>query len=322
MPSALLSQILRRQDLRQKQVVAGDIGRSTEMKTLLLRSIVLLIAIQSLAFAEERPLVRAINLSKAEPEYIDKFLDESSRDVSAYDSEGKSLIIWAAQSGQADTIRRLVVRGADVNQVSKDGYKLTPLVCASDRGFPKAVEVLIERGAKTKGDNGRRAVMAAASYNTKDHAEVILILAKAGADVDGEPIWKSLEYRRLESLEALLSAGADINQRGHNEITPALFAVMNSDMELLKIILKHKPNLNLFGRFPFVFTGFTNMPPEERYRDRTPLMYAAESGDKQMIEVLLQAGANRAIKDRHGKTALDIATSAKRNEVIAVLQKK
>jgi len=28
MPSALLSQILREQDLRQKQVVAGDSGRS------------------------------------------------------------------------------------------------------------------------------------------------------------------------------------------------------------------------------------------------------------------------------------------------------
>lgn len=292
------------------------------MKTSLSRSIVLLIAIQSITLAEERPLVRAINLSKAEPEYIDKFLGESGRDVSAYDSEGKSLIIWAAQSGQADTIHRLVARGADVNQISKDGYKLTPLVCASDRGFPDAVKVLIEHGVNTKGDDGRRAVKAAASYNTKGHAEVILALAKAGAVVDGEPVWKSLEYRRLKSLEALLTAGANIDQRGRNEITPALYAVVNGDMQLLNIILKHKPNLNLFGRFPFTFHGVSDIPPEEQYWDRTPLMFAAEAGNKQMVEVLLQAGADRFIKDRHGKTALDLAISTKRDKVIAVLQKK
>jgi len=293
-----------------------------DMKAPLIRSIVLLVATQGFALTEERPLVRAINLSKTEPEYIDKFLDESGRDVSAYDSEGKSLIIWAAQSGQADTVRRLVARGADVNQISRDGYKLTPLICASDRGFPDAVKVLIEHGANTKGDDGRRAVKAAAAYNTKDHAEAILALAKAGAEVDGEPIWKSLENRRLKSLEALLAAGANINQRGHNEITPVLFAVMNNDMRLLSIILKHKPDLNLFGRFPFAFHGFPDIPSEERYRDRTPLMFAAESGNKQMVEVLLQAGADRFIKDRHGKTALDLAASAKRDEIIAVFQKK
>ena len=292
------------------------------MKASVFRSIAVLIAIQSFALAEERPLVRAINLSKAEPQYIDKFLNESGRDVSAYDSEGKSLIIWAAQSGQTDTINRLVARGADVNQVSKDGYKLTPLVCASDRGFPDAVKSLIDHGANTKGDDGRRAVKAAASYNTKEHAEAILALAKAGADVDGEPVWKSLEYRRLTSLEALLTAGADINQRGFNEITPALYAVMNGDVRLLAIILKHKPDLDLFGKFPFAFHGFPDIPPEERYRDKTPLMFAAEAGNTQMVEVLLQAGADRSIKDRHGNTALDLATSAKKDEVIAILQKK
>jgi ankyrin repeat protein len=44
-------------------------------------------------------------------------------------------------------------------------------------------------------------------------------------------------------------------------------------------------------------------------RDRTALMIAAELGDATGVELLIQHSANRAQKDRAGKTAFDLAAN-------------
>ena len=57
-----------------------------------------------------------------------------------------------------------------------------------------------------------------------------------------------------------------------------------------------------------------------RYRhDLTALMWAAGSGQKDTVQLLLQRGANKALKDDRGKTAADIARELGHKEVVAVL---
>ena len=48
-------------------------------------------------------------------------------------------------------------------------------------------------------------------------------------------------------------------------------------------------------------------------------MIAASLGDAPVVDILLNRGANRALKDKEGKTALDLAANA---EVRAVLAAK
>ena len=205
-------------------------------------------------------------------------------------------------------IRKLAKRGADVNQVSKEQYKVTPLVCASDRGWPETVSRLIELGADVRGDSGLRAIKCASSYDNDNHAQVILVLAKAGVDLNGEPVWNSLENNLYKCLAALLEGGADVNQRGFNEITPLIYAVaIRNNPKIVRIILRYKPDFNAKAKFPFAFHGFPNIPVEERYHERTALMCAAQMGRLDMVKLLIEAGADPQIKDRDGKTALDLA---------------
>jgi ankyrin repeat protein len=49
---------------------------------------------------------------------------------------------------------------------------------------------------------------------------------------------------------------------------------------------------------------------------RTPLHYAAETGKSRCIPFLLQKGASVDIRDKHGKTAIDLAASDKITKII------
>jgi ankyrin repeat protein len=151
---------------------------------------------------------------------------------------------------------------------------------------------------------------------------VILALSKAGATLDGEPIWKCMEYKRYKCLAALLEGGVDVNQRGANEMTPLIYAVAhNEDIKMVRLILNFKPDLELKARFPFAFHGFPEIPIEERYNDATALMCAAGSGRLDMVKFLIEAGADPLTKDRHGKTALDIAKRDQKDDVVSFLKK-
>lgn len=51
----------------------------------------------------------------------------------------------------------------------------------------------------------------------------------------------------------------------------------------------------------------------------TPLMKAAGLGRKYYVEELLRLGANRDLKDKEGKTALDYANLFEQYEVLDIL---
>lgn len=58
-----------------------------------------------------------------------------------------------------------------------------------------------------------------------------------------------------------------------------------------------------------------------RSRDgRTPLMIAASLGNFQTVKVLLEAGAQRDLRDNSGKTALDYASAHKHTNVVSLLR--
>ncbi len=73
--------------------------------------------------------------------------------VEAVDAEfGGTPLLWAAVTGQAETIELLIRRGANVNTVSRDGG--TALHASAFLGHVKAVEVLLKHGANVNAVNG------------------------------------------------------------------------------------------------------------------------------------------------------------------------
>ncbi|TWB37654.1 uncharacterized protein DUF1311 [Nitrospirillum pindoramense] len=132
--------------------------------------------------------------------------------------------------------------------------------------------------------------------------------------VDAEPLL-SLAVARPASLAALLAAGAPVD--GTNPIgkTPLMTAAQFNALEAVQALLKAKAAVNRQSLAPDRIEG--NDPPGEgdmqsacgtyaiTHGQRTALMYAAANAGLPVIEALLAAGADTALKDSTGLTALD-----------------
>jgi ankyrin repeat protein len=118
--------------------------------------------------------------------------------------------------------------------------------------------------------------------------------------------WASYGGNR-EVQEALLAAGADPTLRDHEyDCTPRAFGicvVASWDLpnQLVRVLAADPGVLNLNdGR-------------------GTGLHEAARAGNADIVKLLLTAGADRALVDREGKTALDLAQGAGHDAVVALL---
>ena len=82
--------------------------------------------------------------------------------------------------------------------------------------------------------------------------------------------------------------------------------------EMVSILLKGgaDPNKRCDARFEF---------PEMVKAEYTALMQAAESDSEQVIAILLKHGADKSLKNKDGRTALDLAKARGKNKAINAL---
>jgi ankyrin repeat protein len=105
---------------------------------------------------------------------------------------------------------------------------------------------------------------------------------------------------RLEIVQALLGAGADVNFGGVT--TPLDSAVCSGNVTIVKKLIDAGADVNA------------------RLEDnQTALMSAAAAGDLEIVKVLIQAGANVTDEDDEGQTALDCAKANHHKAVVAFL---
>jgi ankyrin repeat protein len=106
----------------------------------------------------------------------------------------------------------------------------------------------------------------------------------------------------LESVQALLEAGADPNRPGMGGETPVHAAAFAKDPQLLRAVLAH-------GGDPDVRNPQTGA---------TPLVQALLAGNPQQLRLLLDAGADPNLADRNDDAPLHVA--ARTNAGAAILQ--
>jgi cytohesin len=193
---------------------------------------------------------------------------------------------WAAENGSARIARRLIAAGADVN--ARDWLNQTPLWSAVTYDRVRVVRVLLEAGAQVN--------------ITDDSGDSLLQNA----------IWSE----SFRSLDLLINAGADPNIVSEGSPAALHWAVVKGMAALVDQLLKigADPNSALpGGRNTGVFEGFVP--------GATPLMIAAREGNFELVNRLLQAGADWTRQDSQGNTAVDVATSAGRVEVLRRLER-
>ena len=145
--------------------------------------------------------------------------------------------------GIQDGIRR----GLDVNFADETGT--TMLMLAARSGNFDSVDILIKAGARVYPNNvfGDSALLIA-SYG--GHEKIVDILLSKGASIGANPKgWTPLHYAAFAGhpniAKKFIKPGVNIDRTTDNGLTALMVASMNGHIEMVKILLSHKADIQL-----------------------------------------------------------------------------
>jgi ankyrin repeat protein len=252
----------------------------------------------------------------------------------------EAIILGKGTEPYARVVRQLIAAGADVELPSqRDGVR--PVEHAQRRGFT-SIETLLRKAARdmtpdtrllsAAADGSVVAVEAAladgADLETRDDRErTALLLAVTGDHVD--------------VAQVLVARGADVNAVDDQRDTPFLVTGVTGSVDMLDALLPGRPDTALTNRYG----GVSVIPASERGHAEyvaavlqrtdidvnhvndlgwTALLEAVILGDggrrhQEVVRILLANGADPAIADRDGVTALQHARDRGFAELVALL---
>lgn len=194
-------------------------------------------------------------------------------------------LMQAADGGNIDQVRALLQSGADVNEARGTGH--TPLMLAASR----------------------------------DHLEMVQTLLRAGANPNaiiygryGIPGWAWMfamnrcNKHWREMTDAMLAAGVELNP---NTIYPSPlgYAIREDDVVIIETLLKKGANPNL----------------RDTETGETLLMSAAKYSTVEVVQALIEGGADVNARNKAGQTVLTVADSKDnlfRKENVALLKER
>ena len=243
---------------------------------------------------------------KEKPKFVD---DEIKEELPA--------IVDAAAKGNLAAVKAEISKGTLVD--TKDGRSRTALYMAAAEGKKDVVDYLIEEGANvnTKRDDGDTPLMAAARKGDKAVVEA-LINAKADiaqADNFGRtPLMMAASSGSKELVDYMLANGADLNATDKYELSALIFAMKAHKMDLAKyllskgakvwkqkpLVIKEKPLvLKIEGKVqPGMEEVIENLDKKDVHlRQKTELFYAVETGDLDLVKLLVQKGSPVLVDD-------------------------
>lgn len=116
---------------------------------------------------------------------------------------------------------------------------------------------------------------------------------------DESPLMMASLKGQTELVRKLIAKGADVSKPGW---APLHYAATGGHLEIMELLLEHHA---------FIDAQSPN--------GTTPLMMAAHYGTAAAVRLLLEAGADTAMKNQLGLTALDFARRASREEAAAAI---
>lgn len=213
----------------------------------------------------------------------------------------------AVRAGNLDEVERLVAEGAPVD--ARDDLGSTPLLDAAWAGKPEIADFLIRHGADVNARH-REAGSTPLEYAVlTGRPAMVGLLLKSGARTAGS-------YREGQSvlhiaaargaapiIELLLEAKADVQALDSNGNTPLDSAVLHGQTRAVETLLRYHAN----AKYVHPIDG------------RGALHEACMRGFPDLVQPLLDAGADLAARDRFGQTPLDIALDYKNASTVATL---
>jgi len=249
-----------------------------------------------------------------------RILLERGADVKARNKSDATPLIYAAYN--FDKTRLLVEKGSDINAKSTIG--MTPLLVAvSVHGNTETVRYLLEKGADIKAltrDRSDALQLAAA----KGEAEMVRMLLDKGADAkrvdEGgfTALHDAFSVKDPARVKMLLTAGSDVNVANLDS-----GKVKNGPIQLIHMtpVFLAAPDAEPATVKALLAAGAHADEPDNR--KLTPLMYAILTDQPKLdtVRALIAAGADVNAKDATGDSVLDWALKYRNPEVLAILKK-
>lgn len=258
------------------------------------------------------------------------------------DSELNKELMASATLGHVKDAQQAIANGAEINCRSELGHyeKVTPLMLAVKFGHEKMVRYLI--GAKASLNCRAQAIVSgdpsrenALHWAIRENNERICrLLVSAGADVNSESSWGSalqyaIEAKNVSIVKLLLSAGASVNRpSGRDQYLPMHIAAREGNVMIITELLRRGAKLKahpISGETPLIkactwghakvikqlLKSGDNPEHRDKKEKRTPLMWAAWSGDEECVRFLLRKKVDVNKTDSEGRTAWDIANGVR-----------
>jgi ankyrin repeat protein len=237
-------------------------------------------------------------------------LDGSS--VKLADGKGVTPLLYASAFGSVEAMRVLLEAGADVNAAESLGA--VPLHWSACD--PARVKLLLEHGAQVnvKNPQGRTPLMVASSC--EGGADSIRMLLERGADINVQQqngstaLLDAATYGGPSIVRLLLEAGAKANIANQQGDTPLMFAVGWGDVELVRMLIAKGVPVNARN----ISSGKVRHG-DIAMKNLTALMFAAPFASPEMVEALLDAGANVKMQDDRGMTPLMFSVASDNQDV-------
>ncbi|XP_026232318.1 ankyrin repeat domain-containing protein 50 isoform X2 [Anabas testudineus] len=256
---------------------------------------------------------------------VKKFLDSG---VNQLGSTVRQTLLSAAHDGSANVVELHLLHGSDALMSDHQGQ--TPLTLASRQGHVRVLSVLLE-WMKTQDSEKAVQMMehadsegwtALRSAAWGGHNEAVRLLLDAGADVDGSDSDGRTALRAAawggheEVVLTLLDYGAQVDKADSKGRTPLIAAAYMGHHEVVEILLDHNAEVDLadgdgrtalsvaalcvptaagikgYGEVASLLLERRANPGHRDNDGMTPLLLAAYEGNDDVVELLLEAGAD------------------------------
>jgi len=176
---------------------------------------------------------------------------------------------------------------------------------AIKRDDPATIVQLLQRGfdPDTRSPDGQHGLYLALREGSLKAADALIDWPKTNVEArnaqDESPLMMAALKGHTRQVKKLVARDADINKPGW---APLHYAATGGHLEIMEFLLEHHAFIDA-----------------ESPNGTTPLMMAAHYGTTAAVKLLLEAGADTAMKNQLGLTAIDFARRGNRPDAVELI---
>jgi ankyrin repeat protein len=231
------------------------------------------------------------------------YLVKSGADVTTRNNDGDTPLLVTVQNERSDLVALFLDRGAQIHAKNADGE--SPFTIAL-KTSPRMMLTLLSKGKDQTDDEGRSPLHIALMYNMPE-ADIEKIASWVGknnaVDREGRTALRyAVDRGNWDAAKFLANEGADVFSLARDSKTPADIVLAVANREAIRA----------------VFGGKAVSARDSG--GNTVLHYAARVSPPETISLLLELGADKAIRNTSGDIPADIAQRWNRTDIAAMLR--